>query len=46
MLEFCGLLLASIPFVAGLTCVLLELKKRRLRKLNQPRTLCLSNTRC
>jgi len=31
MLEFCGLLLASIPFIAGLTFVLLELKKRRLR---------------
>ncbi|MFI5338223.1 MAG: hypothetical protein ACHQ7N_00090 [Candidatus Methylomirabilales bacterium] len=31
MLEFCWLLLASIPFVAGLTFVLLELKKRRPR---------------
>jgi hypothetical protein len=28
MLEFCWLLLASIPFVAGLTFILVELKKR------------------
>lgn len=31
MLEFCWLLLASIPFVVGLAFVLLELKKRRPR---------------